>query len=159
MIWLHPNAFSRAQVLTSKCWIAIIHVSLIFIEPASNEHHYHAFWYTWSSKVLNHKATGVSREVQHVLSITKSAIRHICHSTSVRRLWVDSICINQQDVEERNDQVARISDIYTSAEGVIISLGPDENNSSLAIDVLRLLPSKIEIHWPYDFLCCQSSRR
>ena len=66
---------------------------------------------------------------------------------------MDAICINQQDVEERNDQVTKIADIHTSADKVIIWLGLEEDNSSLAIDALKLLPSKIEIHWPIMTIC------
>lgn len=36
------------------------------------------------------------------------------------RLWIDSLCINQQDMQERNRQVARMADIYKFAENVMI---------------------------------------
>jgi hypothetical protein len=38
-------------------------------------------------------------------------------------LWVDQICINQNDVAERNAQVRRMADIYKIAARVIIWLG------------------------------------
>ena len=115
------------------------------------DQNYHALSYTWGSNVLDHRITVVSGESQQTLPITENAhtaLRHIRHSNSVRLLWVDAICINQQDVEERNDQVARMADIYKSAEKVIVWLGPEEDDSNLAIDGLKLLSSKIEIHWP-----------
>lgn len=31
-------------------------------------------------------------------------------------IWIDAICINQKDIEERNAQVAIMGDIYTNAE-------------------------------------------
>ncbi|KAH9213125.1 hypothetical protein DL95DRAFT_302949, partial [Leptodontidium sp. 2 PMI_412] len=34
-------------------------------------------------------------------------------------LWVDAICINQQDLEERSAQVQLMKKIYQQAEGVI----------------------------------------
>ncbi len=40
-------------------------------------------------------------------------------------LWVDAICINQQDVEERNHQVALMTQLYGQAEKVRIWVGPD----------------------------------
>ena len=39
------------------------------------------------------------------------------------RLWVDAICINQQDMAERNQQVALMGDIYANASYVLSWLG------------------------------------
>lgn len=38
-------------------------------------------------------------------------------------IWVDSICINQRDVEERNHQVALMGRIYSNASQVLVWLG------------------------------------
>lgn len=47
-------------------------------------------------------------------------------------LWVDSICINQADIPERNAQVAKMATIYTSAVSVVAWLGPaDEETKHL----------------------------
>lgn len=43
--------------------------------------------------------------------------------TNVFHLWVDAVCIDQSNVQERNDQVAQMRDIYSSAESVIVWLG------------------------------------
>jgi len=40
-------------------------------------------------------------------------------------LWVDAICINQDDIPERNDQVLLMGDIYRNATSVISWLGSD----------------------------------
>lgn len=40
-------------------------------------------------------------------------------------LWIGSLCINQQDVNERNEQVAIMADIYSKASLVMVWLGPD----------------------------------
>ena len=37
--------------------------------------------------------------------------RHIKHPIEYRRLWIDSICLNQVDDEEQSSQVARMADI------------------------------------------------
>ncbi|KAL8949690.1 MAG: hypothetical protein Q9222_004219 [Ikaeria aurantiellina] len=39
--------------------------------------------------------------------------------------WIDSLCINQQDVIEKNQQVAMMADIFSKASLVIVWLGPD----------------------------------
>jgi hypothetical protein len=40
-----------------------------------------------------------------------------------RVLWVDAICINQFDLEEKNIQVPLMKDIYSKASVVLIWLG------------------------------------
>jgi hypothetical protein len=51
--------------------------------------------------------------------------------------WIDTVCINQDDVEERSAEVSRMGTIYSRAHQVIIWLGPEFENSSLAIETLR----------------------
>ncbi len=40
-------------------------------------------------------------------------------------LWVDMLCINQGDVDERSEQVRSMRSIYESAESVVVWLGTD----------------------------------
>jgi hypothetical protein len=54
-----------------------------------------------------------------------SRLRH-AHDDSV--LWVDAICINQNDVAERNQQVQIMAQIYESATSVWIWLGEDDGD-------------------------------
>ena len=61
-----------------------------------------------------------------------------------RSIWIDALCINQNDVTERHSQVRLMGAIYAKAELVLGWLGPfdgqDENAESrarLAIDFLR----------------------
>lgn len=41
----------------------------------------------------------------------------------VQYVWIDALCINQEDVEERNKHVLQMSEIYEKARGVRIWLG------------------------------------
>ena len=56
---------------------------------------------------------------------------------SSRCLWIDAICINQNDIQERNLQVSRMSEIYRKALRVIIWLGPAYSTSELAMATLN----------------------
>ena len=53
-----------------------------------------------------------------------AALREFCKGKTERVLWIDAICINQDDVKERNQQVRMMSSIYRHAAKVIIWLGP-----------------------------------
>lgn len=58
------------------------------------------------------------------------------------RLWVDAICINQNDYKDRSDQVRNKSQIYSQAAGVIAWVEQSEGRelSSNTTDELRNLP-------------------
>jgi hypothetical protein len=53
------------------------------------------------------------------------ALQHLRNKHSERTLWIDAICINQKDLQERQSQVQLMKDIYTKSERVVIWLGPD----------------------------------
>ncbi|KAL8717803.1 MAG: hypothetical protein Q9225_004989 [Loekoesia sp. 1 TL-2023] len=54
-----------------------------------------------------------------------SALTHLRHESESRLLWVDAICINQEDTRERSLQVQHMGDIYSSAKRVVVWLGED----------------------------------
>jgi hypothetical protein len=51
------------------------------------------------------------------------ALRYLRSPTYSLRLWVDFICINQADIDERNAQVSIMSWIYSRATAVVTWLG------------------------------------
>jgi hypothetical protein len=48
-----------------------------------------------------------------------------------RWIWIDALCIDQQDLRERQHQVQQMGDIFSQAKEVISWLGRDENIASL----------------------------
>lgn len=71
-------------------------------------------------------------------------------------LWVDAICINQENVRERNGQVLRIKKIFQSAAKVVGWLGPEGGDSKKAIEFLQMIHKDCtrgqEIMWFKAFL-------
>ena len=53
----------------------------------------------------------------------KHALQRLRHGTEELVLWVDAICINQDDIPERNAQTANMRAIYQSSESVAVWLG------------------------------------
>ena len=74
--------------------------------------------------------------VQENLELALLQIRDSCDDTS---LWVDAICINQTDNEERNDQVRRMGTIFKDAKNVCVWLGPEADNSDKAMALVNRL--------------------
>lgn len=46
-------------------------------------------------------------------------------------IWIDAICIRQDDPNEKRAQMRLMHDIYANAESVIIWLGPDDQDESI----------------------------
>lgn len=49
-------------------------------------------------------------------------------------VWVDAICINQDNVDEKADQIKLIADIYSQARFVVVWLGDGTAQTSRVID-------------------------
>jgi hypothetical protein len=63
---------------------------------------------------------------------------------STRVLWVDAICINQDNLTERSQQVERMRDIYLFAKSVIIWLGESSADSTTAMRTLDYVGKQLE---------------
>jgi len=62
----------------------------------------------------------------HPVSVSKNlwyALRRLRWYGTAGALWIDALCINQDDVQERSAQVFQMAKIYATAEQVIIWLG------------------------------------
>lgn len=59
-------------------------------------------------------------------------------------LWVDAVCINQNDIEERNSQVPLMKDIFSSAELVVSWLGAPDDVTHCAIATVEELYSELK---------------
>ncbi|KAG4441005.1 hypothetical protein IFR05_003512 [Cadophora sp. M221] len=59
-------------------------------------------------------------------------------------LWVDFLCIDQENISERNHQVLRMYSIYDKAALVTVWLGPDTHDSHLAFDFMRTFAKEAE---------------
>jgi hypothetical protein len=56
-------------------------------------------------------------------------------------MWIDAICINQEDIPERNFQTANMRAIYQHAASVDVWLGLENDGSSMAVQMARDLNS------------------
>ncbi|KAF7547774.1 hypothetical protein G7046_g8904 [Stylonectria norvegica] len=86
---------------------------------------YEAISYVWgtegrSSQILvDGKMLPLTRSIQ-------GALQRMRHASLPRRLWADQICINQEDIAERSQQVGLMNAIYKGAKHVLVWLGPDK---------------------------------
>ena len=110
---------------------------------------------TWPSTASSQNSDGsksnthddLERAVSALLIRTELAIalRHLRFKSRSRMLWVDNICINQNDTSERSHLVRHMGQVYRLAQRVIVWLGPEQNNSQLAMAKLDYLGHQAEI--------------
>ncbi|KAK3340808.1 heterokaryon incompatibility protein-domain-containing protein, partial [Neurospora tetraspora] len=67
-----------------------------------------------------------------------AALLHLRDHSIERTIWIDAICINQEDEEEKGHQVQSMAKIYAKASRVIIWLGEEAAGSDQALEEIRI---------------------
>ncbi|KAG4429501.1 hypothetical protein IFR05_015018 [Cadophora sp. M221] len=107
------------------------------IEALGDAPQFVALSYEWGSSEKTHN---IQLEDGSTVRITDSLyhalrdLRDIDLSQEYRVIWADGICINQNDLKERQQQVSVMGEIYRNAAQVITYIGAEKNNSNSAID-------------------------
>ncbi|RYP61407.1 hypothetical protein DL769_007730 [Monosporascus sp. CRB-8-3] len=73
------------------------------------------------------------------------ALRHLRRTGENRTLWIDAICIDQNNVAERGHQVSMMPNVYARASQVLIWLGPEEDDSDHAMGLLDYLGRRVVV--------------
>jgi hypothetical protein len=108
-------------------------------------HLYEALSYVWGDAQQKKRisidsgycTSGHDRCHVEVTSNLHEALLNLRDRTIPRILWIDALCINQQDVEERGRQVRFMTSIYSSASRVIVWLGAESPGMSAAFQLIR----------------------
>jgi hypothetical protein len=97
---------------------------------SSDQDGYEALSYVWGSR-SGTKPIRCDGKLLLVTPNCESALRHLRLSSKPRKLWVDAICIDQENgessAEERNAQVALMGEIYKKAIRTLCWFGAGNN--------------------------------
>lgn len=111
---------------------------------------YEALSYAWGSYEKSVKLRIAEFDGYRTLAVTSNlaeALQYLRYEDRPRVLWIDAICVDQQNVPERGHQVSRMADIYRSASPVLIWLGPESASSDVAMRELSALGSTVRVNW------------
>lgn len=99
---------------------------------------YEALSYTWGLPDLFERiiVDGCYLNVTYNLH---SVLQQLRYSDVDRILWIDAICIDQENKKERGHQVEQMSKIYSEAERVIFWLGLGTLETDILMESLQLL--------------------
>lgn len=99
---------------------------------------YETISYVWGNAALR----GTVYVNDHMLDVPLSAeavLRRMRDAQCERTVWIDSICIDQTDMDDRNYQVQLMCDIYSSTALGLIWLGEDSGDAKETVGSLHAL--------------------
>lgn len=120
---------------------------------------YEAISYVWGSYERDH-IIFLSGNTHRITANLSGALYQCRLSDQPRALWADSICIDQESLDEKNHQVYMMGRIYASAQYTLICLGtiPDYQDQaqdavSLVSDVNKMIQGVFQnpdFSWAWD---------
>ncbi|RYP51918.1 hypothetical protein DL768_002886 [Monosporascus sp. mg162] len=121
---------SDADALDIRCRLSVVSMH--------DELSYIALSYVWGDPTVTESIL-VNSIPLPVTTNLASALRHLRERYKEEQIafWIDAICINQQDEDERGSQVKMMGDIYSRAERVIAWLGKADADSSKLFALLN----------------------
>ncbi|KAH7111205.1 heterokaryon incompatibility protein-domain-containing protein [Dactylonectria macrodidyma] len=106
---------------------------------------FHALSYVWGNSnkttkiIVNNHSVAVTKSLAKCLEILRDhsvSHAHIFDQPALT-IWADAVCINQEDLLERSQQVQMMGDIYSSARNVVIRLGDGDKHTDYALDMMN----------------------
>ena len=111
------------------------------VSLAEAEGRYNALSYCWGSQDRTRPITCDGNSFNVTLNL-ESALKRLRAPDIPQSLWIDQLCIYQDDLREKEQQVGLMADIYRQACKVLIWLGDDGDESRKAHKIIeRLLKS------------------
>lgn len=117
--------------------------------PMNDLPEYAAISYVWGTETERHTIY-INESWMEITTNAWFALKQACDSNRANRdpekddsdptyLWIDSVCINQQDLAEKSAQVEMMAEIYKMAIVVYACVGPHDHESELLIEVFDAL--------------------
>ena len=133
---LGPNEIRILSVLPGTSGTSIeCRLSVRNIEDPGE---YEALSYAWETWTLS-SHINVHHQSVNITPNLASALEVLRFEDKPRHLWVDALCINQQDAEERGTQVALMAKVMERATNVCIWLGEEDEDTQWAFSSDQLL--------------------
>jgi hypothetical protein len=97
---------------------------------------YRALSYMWGDPTITEEITINNFPCQVTVNLFV-ALRRLRTFRFKSPFWVDAVCINQNDLREKSQQIPLMKDIYSQAAEVIMWLGEEADDSPLALALIE----------------------
>ncbi|KAF4625963.1 hypothetical protein G7Y89_g12201 [Cudoniella acicularis] len=113
--------------------------------PRTSAPEYDAVSYTWGADISTTSVmcNRVPLEIRTNLFRALPFIHDIRPEPRTRPLWIDAICLNQNNSDEKAIHVPHMNEIYENASRTLVWLGEAAHNSDLAMDNMESLTQKL----------------
>lgn len=124
---------------------------------------YAALSYTWGDPkvtrdiVLNGRIVKVTNNLEAFLRLWAQSAE--VNKDNGLKMWIDALCINQEDTKERNWHIENMSAIYACALCNRAWLGPERDESNLAMSVLDEMGNCVGNEFGSEFLAMRDALR
>jgi hypothetical protein len=112
---------------------------------------FEALSYAWGDDTTKYQLN-CSGHIIDVRANLHDALLDLRHPTQRRVLWIDALCINQADNDEKSKQIRLMHEIYSQAQEVLIYLGKSDPSVQGAIGSMRWLDWKFMPLYTRQFL-------
>jgi hypothetical protein len=138
------------RLLPAETEEAEIRVELLEYSLAASRrsrHSYEALSYVWGDV---HPPQSIFIGDDHLVVTPNlyAALVQLRDAHFPRIIWIDAVCINQADTDEKEDQIQSMAKIYGMAKRVIVWLGQAADGSDEALEAIRT--AGIELAQPFD---------
>jgi hypothetical protein len=123
----------------------------LYATSLDNPDEFEALSYVWGSP-SDPLPIIIQQESKRVTRNLESALRHTRYPDRPRILWVDAVCINQDDVHEKSTQIQYMGLIYSEASQVLVWLGEESEHDLESVTVIRKLAADKDLHWTDETL-------
>ncbi|CZT22018.1 uncharacterized protein RCC_07887 [Ramularia collo-cygni] len=110
---------------------------------------YHAISYAWGNPVFE-SALELDDGSLAITESLEGALRQFRNEEHATMFWADQVCIDQQNMSERSQQVVLMSEVYSQAENVLVWLGMDGPGDRIAFravaSILNRIPGESLLH-------------
>ncbi|KAH7024411.1 heterokaryon incompatibility protein-domain-containing protein [Microdochium trichocladiopsis] len=103
---------------------------------------FHAISYTWGDPKDQEQIFVDGRQMT-IRQNCHFAIQQARHHSPGVPIWIDSICINQDDAAEKSAQVQIMGDIYAKASSVLACIGPSDAASDFVIKFAKDIDARL----------------
>ncbi|RGP81444.1 Heterokaryon incompatibility protein [Fusarium longipes] len=111
---------------------------------------YEALSYHWGDATVKRQMNCSGCDIDITVNL-HNALSDLRLPDRQRVLWVDQLCINQEEINEKEKQISLMGSIYSQALQVLIYLGKADQSSCGAIESIRYLDRKLTHVYLQDY--------
>lgn len=132
------------------------HIRLLSCSTGSEEPHiihtnlntapsYTSVSYSWNDQQRDHDLH-VDSHTLKVIENLRIGLSYMIKQASTQFLWVDEICIDQENEEERAVQIPLMEEIYTRCQECLVWLGDGTPETDIAIDAMPRISEHVKLY-------------